>query len=179
MGLVDGARLIVVAGLPGSGKSTLADAVARRTGVAVLSVDPAEDGMHDAGLPPSHERGVAAYLVVARLSEHLLRLGQPVIVDACNAESEGRAVWVDLGRRTGAPATWLHVTCSDPAVHRARLEGRGRRYPGVAEPAWTEVEARASGFDGWSDERITVDTIAPVDDLVDEVVRALRLDPRG
>lgn len=165
--------LVVFAGVPGVGKSSVADGVARALGRPVLSVDPIEQGMADAGIPPSFERGLAAYLVAARCAAHLLGLGQGVIVDAVNAEPEGRAVWHELGEAAGIAPTWVHVTCSDPAVHRARLEGRARRYADVDEPTWAAVTARAAGFAPWTDERITVDTASPLPTTIAHVLAAL------
>ncbi len=169
-----GPRLIVFAGVPGVGKSAVADGVARTLGLPILSVDPIEEGMAAAGIPASFERGLAAYLVAARSARHILELGQGVIVEAANAEPEGRAVWHDLSARTGVPVEWAHITCSDPALHRARLEGRTPGYPGVDEPTWAAVDARASGFDGWAGDHIVVDTVEPLPDVIAQVVAALR-----
>lgn len=165
--------LIVFAGLPGVGKSAVAGAVARSLGLPILSVDPIEEGMAEAGIPSSATRGLAAYLVAARSARHVLELGQGVIVEAANAEDEGRAVWRDLGARAGVAPTWVHVICSDPAVHRARLEGRAPGYPGVDEPTWEAVAARAAGFEGWEEERIVVDTVEPLERTVARTVAAL------
>jgi predicted kinase len=168
-----GARLIVFAGVPGVGKSAVADGVARALGLPILSVDPIEEGMAEAGIPPSFTRGLAAYLVAARSARHVLELGQGVIVEAANAEPEGRSVWHDLGARTGVAPTWVHVTCSDPDLHRSRLEGRTPGYPGIEEPTWEAVTARAAGFATWTDDRITVDTAHPLPTTVSHVLTAL------
>src|SRR3954468_4066178 len=53
--------LVVVSGLPGTGKSTVAAALAARLRAVQLSIDPIEDALLGAGLPPSWEVGVAAY----------------------------------------------------------------------------------------------------------------------
>jgi predicted kinase len=165
--------LIVFAGLPGVGKSTVADRVARALGLPILSVDPIEEGMAEAGIPPSSARGVAAYLVAAKSARHVLELGQGVIVEAANAEHEGRAVWRDLGAHTGVDLRWVHVTCSDARLHRARLEARAPGYPGVEEPTWEAVSERAAGLAAWDDERTVVDTVEPLDVVVARVVDAL------
>lgn len=165
--------MIVFAGLPGVGKSAIVDRLGAVTGIPVLSVDPIEEGIHRAGFDPSFERGLAAYLVAARVAEHLLGLGQRVIIEAANAEPEGRAMWVDLAERTGTSLVWIHVTCSDPAVHRARLEGRCPGYPGVDEPTWEAVSARATGYRTWTAERLVLDSLDPVEVNVGRVVAAL------
>lgn len=165
--------MIVFAGLPGVGKSAVADGVARALGHPILSVDPIEEGMAEAGIAPSFTRGLAAYLVAARSARHVLELGQGVIVEAANAEPEGRAVWHDVGNLTGASPVWVHVICSDPTLHRARLEGRTPAYPGVDEPTWEAVSARNAGFADWDERRLVVDTVEPLDKVVTRVVEAL------
>ncbi|CAN5637327.1 MAG: AAA family ATPase [Iamia sp.] len=165
-----GPRLIVFAGLPGAGKSAVADRVAKQLGIPVLSVDPIEEGMHRAGIGASGQRGRAAYDVAARVAEHILTLGQRVIIEAANAEPEGRAVWHDLGRRCGITPAFVEVACSDLEVHRRRLEGREPGYPGVEEPAWATVEARRAGYDGWDEERLVLDSM---DGLAANVDRTL------
>ena len=55
--------LIVLSGLPGTGKSAVADGIARALRLPVLSVDPLESAILQAGIPPSFETGLAAYLV--------------------------------------------------------------------------------------------------------------------
>ncbi len=130
--------------------------------------------MAEAGIPSSFARGVAAYLVAAKSARHVLELGQGVIVEAANAEPEGRAVWRDVGAHTGVDLQWVHVTCSDAMLHRARLEARAPGYPGVEEPTWEAVSARAAGFAAWDDERTVVDTVEPLDVVVARVVGALR-----
>lgn len=163
-------RLVVFAGLPGSGKSAVADRVARELGVPILSVDPIEEALHRAGIARGWDRGVAAYEVASRVAEHVLSLGQRVIIEAANAEPEGRAVWYDLGRRSGVDPGFIEVVCSDSDVHRRRLEGREPGYPGVDEPTWAAVEARRVGFAGWDEERLVLDTAT---DLDANVARAL------
>lgn len=74
-----GAVLIIMGGLSGTGKTTLADAVARELGAAVFSHDPVESAILDAGIVRSFETGLAAYIVVQRLANDHLALGQTVI----------------------------------------------------------------------------------------------------
>lgn len=170
----DRSRLIVFAGLPGSGKSTIVDQIAAATGIPVLSVDPIEEGLHRAGMGPSFMRGRACYLVAAQVAEHLLGLGQRVIIEACNAEAEGRETWHALGRRCHVTPFWIEVRCNDLREHRRRLESRVAGYPGVDEPTWKAVRARASGFAGWADDRLVLDSTKDVDRNVAEIEARLR-----
>jgi predicted kinase len=84
--------LVVVSGLPGTGKSAVAAALATRLGAVGLSVDPIEDALLGAGLPPSRDVGVAAYEATRVMAEQNLALGRPVLVDAVD-DSEAIEPW--------------------------------------------------------------------------------------
>jgi predicted kinase len=155
--------LVVMSGLPGSGKSALADALGRRLGAPVISVDPIEAAIWRAGVPPSFETGLAAYEVGATLAEHQLRLGLTVIADAANYLEVGRAIWRTAAQRAGAPIRVIEVICGDEALHRARLEGRERGIEGFPEPPWTEVQQRRTEWEPWGQDRLVVDSARPFD----------------
>lgn len=151
--------LIVLSGLPGSGKSALADKLGRRLGAAVLSVDPIEAAIWRGGVPPSFATGVAAYEVAAMLAEQQLRLGLPVIADAVNSLEVGREMWRSAAHRTGARMFIIEVVCSDPLVHRHRLEGRSRAIDGFPEPTWAEVMVRRAEWEDWTEDRLVLDSL--------------------
>src|SRR3954447_26027131 len=73
--------LVVVSGLPGTGKTAVAAELAARLGAVHLSVDPIEDALLGAGLPPSCETGVAAYEAARAVAEQNLALGLTVVAD--------------------------------------------------------------------------------------------------
>ena len=83
-------HFIVMSGLPGSGKSSIAERLAEQLKLPVLSVDPIESAIIRAGIPRSFETGLAAYLVAEALASEQLKLGNSVIIDAVNAEEEGK-----------------------------------------------------------------------------------------
>ena len=62
------------------------------------SVDPIESAILQAGIARSFETGLAAYLVAETLADEQLKLGNSVIVDAVNAEEEGKDIWRRLSR---------------------------------------------------------------------------------
>jgi predicted kinase len=167
--------LVVMAGLPGAGKSALAAAVGRETGLPVLSVDPVEAAMWRAGVGgPDHPdvpTGIAAYAVVQALAAELLSAGHGVVVDAVNAVEPARTAWREVARDAGATLRWVEVVCSDPDLHRSRLEGRGERYAGFREPTWEQVRARR--MEPWQDERLVVDSVRPLAELVPQVLASL------
>jgi len=162
-----------MAGLPGAGKSTLADALGRRTGWPVLSVDPVQGALLRAGVTADQPTGLAAYLAVDALAEHLLRLGQTVLVDAVNAAPEARAQWEDLARRTGSGLRFVEVVCSDPELHRRRLADRRRDLGEFPEPRWDSLGQRREQLADWSGPRLVVDTVGAVDDLVEALAAEL------
>lgn len=150
--------LIVMAGLPGAGKSTLADALARRLGVPVLSVDPVEAAMWRGGVDRGQPTGLAVYVVVETVASGLLELGQSLIVDAVNDAPEARQQWAQLAERHGAPLRFVEVRCPDVAEHRRRLAGRRRGIEGFPEPTWSSVESRRTALEAWRGDRLVVDS---------------------
>ncbi|WP_033219099.1 AAA family ATPase [Kitasatospora phosalacinea] len=162
--------LIVMAGLPGAGKSAVAEELGRRLGAPVVSVDPIEAAMWRAGVARSEPTGLAAYVVAEAVADGVLALGQTVIVDAVNAVAAARTQWRSLALRRGVPVAFVEVVCSDPAVHRRRLEGRSRSIAGFPEPDWESVERQRAGFAPWTDERLVLDSVA---DLPRNVATAL------
>lgn len=152
-----------MAGLPGAGKSTIAEVIGARLGAAVVSVDPLESAILRAGIDEDQPTGLAAYLVAETLAESVLVTGHSVIVDAVNAVDPAREQWVALAQRQGEQLRFIEVVCSDPAVHRSRLENRNRELPHVAEPSWHAVEQSLDEYALWSGTsaavgRITLDS---------------------
>ncbi|MFJ5228499.1 AAA family ATPase [Kitasatospora sp. NPDC088391] len=152
--------LIVMAGLPGAGKSTVAGALGRELPAPVVSVDPVEAAMWRAGVGRDQPTGLAAYAVAEAVADDVLTLGQDVVVDAVNAVAEARAQWRALAVRRGVPLVFVEVLCSDPALHRARLERRSRGLSGFPEPTWEAVQGLRSAFAPWTDERLRLDSAA-------------------
>ena len=113
--------LIVMSGLPGSGKSTIAERIAQRLKIPILSVDPIESAIIKAGIARSFETGVAAYLVAQSLAGEQLKLGNPVIIDAVNAEEEGKDTWRSLAQHYEVDMIILDVFMSDQALHQQRV----------------------------------------------------------
>jgi len=167
-----------MAGLPGSGKSTIADAIGARLQTPVVSVDPIESAILHAGIDDDQPTGLAAYLVAEAIAEQVLAAGNGVIVDAVNAVLPAREQWVRLAERTGRRLRFIEVVCSDTEVHRDRLEMRGRNLPHLAEPTWNAVEQSLDEYSTWDGvsaavPRITLDSIEPLDVLVERAVQFL------
>ena len=165
--------LVVVSGLPAVGKSALADAVGRRLGAPVLSVDPIEAAMLRSGIARSFETGLAAYEVVAALAEQQLRLGLDVVVDAVSSLEVARDMWRRAAHASGAEVVVVEVRCDDLDLHRARLADRDRGLEGFPEPTWAEVEARRAEWEPWAEPRVIVDATQPLAIGVDAVLAAV------
>lgn len=170
--------LVVLSGLPGVGKSLLAESLARAMGAAVVSVDPIEDALLRSGIPQSFETGLAAYEVGATVATTQLRLGLPVIADAANYLEVGRAIWRDAARDAGVETRAIEVVCTDEQLHRRRLEARRRGLAASLESTWDEVVARRAETEPWSEPVLVLDSVRPVDELVDAALTHLAGDGR-
>lgn len=159
--------LIAMAGLPGTGKSTIAGVLGGRLNASVVSVDPIESAILSAGIDNDQPTGLAAYLVAGTIAEAVLESGHHVIVDAVNAVDPAREQWVTLAKRLGEPVRFIEVVCSDPALHRERLESRYKELPHVDEPSWHAVEQSLEEYSEWTGAsaavaRITLDSVNPL-----------------
>ena len=168
---VQSPQLIVMSGLPGSGKSTIAERLAQRLALPIFSVDPIESAIVRAGIPRSFATGVAAYVVAEALAGEQLKLGNSVIIDAVNAEEEGKDVWRELARKHGLELTVLLVVVSDRALHRQRIESRVRGLHGFDEVTWEVVEAREQAFTAWKEPTLTLDASRDVETNVEDALR--------
>ena len=160
-------QLIVMAGLPGAGKSTIGEIVGARLGATVVSVDPIESSILRAGIDADQPTGLAAYLVAEQIAEKELASGRTVIVDAVNAAESARLQWRDLAERNDVRLRVIEVVCSDPRVHRERLEKRERRLPHLDETTWRAVEQSLEGYAAWTGPssalpRVTIDSAQPL-----------------
>ena len=167
--------LIVMSGLPGSGKSTIAEGIAQRLSIPILSVDPIESAIITAGIARSFETGLAAYLVAEALASEQLKQGISVIIDAVNAEEEGKDVWRGLAQRHGLDLIILDIVVSDQELHRKRVEARVRNLHGIGEVTWDTVEARQQAFTPWAEPTLRLDAAGDVEANVDAALRYIRM----
>lgn len=165
--------LIVLSGLPATGKTAVAAAVARELGAPLLSVDPIDSALADAGVEETGLPGQAAYAVVGAIAEENLALGLTVVVDAVNAVGEAKTFWIELARRLGARLLAVEAVLSNPEIHRARLDGRDRDLS-IAEPTWEAVTLRRGEWVAWPFAPLVVDAVEPLAANVARVVAAAR-----
>ena len=166
--------LIVMAGLPGTGKSTIGQVVASRLGIPVVPVDPIETAILQAGIASDQPTGLAAYLVAETLAERVLESGNGVLVDAVNAVAPAREQWVNLAARVGESIRFIEVVCSDPDLHRERIESWRRSMPHI-QLTWNAVEQSLDDYSEWTGDsaavaRITLDSVEPLGTNVERAV---------
>lgn len=170
--------LIVMAGLPGTGKSTIGQVVASRLGIPVVPVDPIETAILQAGIASEQPTGLAAYLVAETLAERVLEAGTGVLVDAVNAVAPAREQWLRLATRLGEPIRFIEVVCSDPDLHRSRIESWRRSMPHI-QLTWNAVEQSLDDYSEWTGDsaavaRITLDSVEPLGTNVERAVAFLQ-----
>jgi predicted kinase len=147
--------LIIFGGLPATGKTTIARDLARQLGATYLRIDTIEQAIRDSATAtqPLNDEG---YCVAYAVAEDNLRLGQTVIADSVNPLRLSRDAWIGVAHRAQARAAEVEVICSDPQLHRQRVETRSVDIPGVQPPTWEKVVARE--YEPWEREHIVIDT---------------------
>ena len=169
-----GSSLVVLSGAPGTGKSTLADAVGRATGIPAFSADWLLGALTPFGgyhLPDL--LGIAEELLTT-LAFRQLAQGQSAILDAPGEDVLTRNRWRGLAAAFGADLRVVVCVCSDPALHRQRVEGRHRGIPGWHDAGdWQNVQQRLAAFPPWKGESLIVDGVQPLDRNLHAVVEYL------
>jgi predicted kinase len=147
--------LIIFGGLPATGKTTIARELARQLGAVYLRIDTIEQAMRDAATA-SQPMNDAGYRVAYAVAEDNLRLGLTVISDSVNPIPLSRDPWIGVAHQAHARPVEVEVICSDPQLHRQRVETRSADIRGLKLPTWEEVVARE--YEPWERKHIVVDT---------------------
>ncbi|WP_420866547.1 AAA family ATPase [Aeromonas bestiarum] len=163
--------LIIFGGLPGSGKSTIARALAKRLGAVYLRIDTIEQAIRDAD-QTNKEMGPAGYFVAYELARENLKLGSTVITDSVNPIQLTRDAYHDIALSAGVPCLDIEVICSNPSVHRERVESRTADIAGFALPDWQAVLDR--DYEPWDRELLILDSATlSVEQGVERIIAAL------
>jgi predicted kinase len=163
--------LVIFSGLPGTGKTTIARELARQLGATYLRIDTIEQALRDSATMsrPVNDEG---YCVAYAVAEDNLRLGRTVISDSVNPLQLTRDAWIGVAHRAHARAVEVEVICSNPQVHRQRVETRSVDIRGLKLPTWEKVISRE--YEPWERDHIVIDTAArTVGESVEELRRAL------
>jgi predicted kinase len=163
--------LIIFGGLPATGKTTIARELARQLSATYLRIDTIEQAIRDSATmsQPINDEGYRVAYVVA---EDNLRLDLTVIADSVNPIQLSRDAWIGVAHRAHARAVEVEVVCSDPQLHRQRVETRPVDIHGLKLPTWEKVISRQ--YEPWEREHIVIDTAGrSVADSVEELRRAL------
>lgn len=163
-------QLIVLSGLPGTGKSEIADAIGRARRAPVLSVDPIESAILEAGIEASFETGLAAYVVAERVADTALRAGLDAVVDAVNSVDPARDMWRRLAAKHAARLRIIECALADERAHRRRLAERDRGLR-LTEPTWVDVERRRVEWTPWPEPHLTLDAAEPIERNVELALR--------
>ena len=167
-------KIIVLSGLPSSGKSTIAEGIAAKLSIPLLSVDPIESAVIQAGTAKSFEAGLAAYLVARALAAEQLKAGNSVIIDAVNAEEEGKNIWRSLAKDFKLQLTVIETSLKDTDEHRRRVESRVRGMHGISEVTWDEVVERRKVYTEWKEPILKLDSSTSFDVNIDLVLRHIQ-----
>ncbi len=163
--------LIIFGGLPASGKTTIARELARHLEATYLRIDTIEQAIRDSATNGQAINEVG-YRVAYAVAEDNLRLGRTVVSDSVNPVQLSRDAWIAVAHRAHARAFEVEVICSNPQLHRQRVETRTVDIAGLKPPTWKEVTARV--YDPWDRERILIDTAGrSVAECVEELRGAL------
>lgn len=157
--------LVIFSGRPGAGKTTIARALARDLNATYVRIDSIEQALRGAGV---HVEG-EGYQVAYAVAEDNLRQGQIVVADSVNPWPETRTAWRAVAERAGTTALDVEIICSDPAVHRSRVETRVADITGHLLPSWQDVVDR--DYRLWDLDRLQIDTAYVT---VEEAVRLIR-----
>ncbi len=176
--------LVITAGLMGTGKTVLAQALASRLGAPVLSSDIVRKRL--AGISPAEHRFEAfhggiysqdfsrrIYQAMLEEARDFLKSGQSVIIDASYKKKDERQQANAVAQETDARFLILECVTGEATI-RERLEQRLREEATASDGRWEIYQAQRRDFDRITEaatEHLVVDTAAPVDDLVSQVMR--------
>ena len=162
--------LVVVTGLPGTGKSTVAEAIADQLQAPVLAHDWAMSGLRPFpevqaaldDMEPSGHRAVG-WSILNALARAQLREWRSVVLDGV-ARSPEIEDCRESARSEAARLVVVATQCSDPAVHRSRIEVRRRRIPNWYELDWNRVERSLATWDQPAGADLCLDTASSWED---------------
>lgn len=95
------------------------------------------------------------------LARSQLRRGSSVVLDGVARQPEITNCR-ELAKDEGASSFVVMTTCSDPDVHRSRIESRHRGIPNWYELKWAHVERALATWEPLRDVDLVVDAARPL-----------------
>lgn len=167
------ATLVVFGGVPGSGKSAVAERVGAALDVPVFALDWLLGALSPFGMQHRLDLLSIGAELLTTLAYRELFAGRSAIIDTTSEDAGSRARWESLATAVGATFMPVVCVCSDPALHRERVERRQRGIPGWADAGdWPNVTSRLAGFPPWPGS-VEIDTVLPLDTCVSQVLDSI------
>jgi len=157
-------------GVPGSGKSTLARVLGREIPAVVIDKDVIKAALLRLGIAEQQAAG-GAYETYFDLAAGIVRQGYSVILDSPMNWPRVEAKWRELASEARSPLLMIECVCADDAELRRRLVARDALESQPREPLPAE---RLAGTIVPTCERLTLDTLRPLDDLVADALAYVR-----
>jgi predicted kinase len=161
------AIVVQMHGEPGSGKSTLAREIGRRTGAVVLDKDVVKAAIMQATSIDNAAAGPPAYEVYWAIAGSIAMQGHSLIFD-------NPAYWPlvqqrsrEIAEAAGAAYVMIECVCSD---REALIERLATRDALISQPREPYRFDQAAGIVEPSCERLVLDTLRPLDEIVDEAI---------
>lgn len=165
-------KVIVVCGLPGSGKSTLARALAKKLHFPMFSKDRLEASIVENGLAKVNSLNNVGYSLLKSLVEEHINLQQSVVVDLIANRGRIKELWPSL---LDMNFIALECICSNPDVHKKRVESRQRNLPGWYELTWQDVERASLEYVPLTASRLVLDSMKDITDNLEEAVQYVKM----
>lgn len=150
---------ILVAGVPGAGKTTLAEGLARELRAAVVSMDWQLGALTPFRVLSDENIDALAEMVVIAPLARQLQLGLDAVLDATGHDVESRDRYRRVAEGIGARFVGVECVCTDPDLHRTRVEARDRGIPGWRPTVpWEHVRRMLGKWEAWPEADLVLDS---------------------
>lgn len=150
---------ILVAGVPGVGKTTLADGLARGLRAPVFSIDWQLGALTPFRVLTNENAVPIAEMMLVAAQARQLQLGLDAVLDALGHEVAARRRYRAVAENLGGRFVGVECTCSDEALHRARVAGRVRGIPGWSSTvSWEHVQRMKAQWEPWEEPHLVLDS---------------------
>lgn len=160
----DGARVIVLCGLPGVGKTTVGELIAERTGGRLLRTDVLRKELFEEPTYDDDETETVYGTLFDRATA-TAREGRTAVLDGTFRDRSLRERAAAAAERAGVPVTFVRVTCeTGTAVRRIR-----ERTDDASDAEVEDYDRFREIFDPLERDHVTVDNSGPLAQSRDRV----------